>query len=74
MLKKLLQFSVENAWLVIMVAILALGLAVYEVPRMAMDVFPELNAPTVTIITATATFGIYSSKDFNTSFAAPSPN
>ena len=50
MLKKLLQFSVENAWLVIMVAILALGLAVYEVPRMAMDVFPELNAPTVTIM------------------------
>ncbi|MCH7884208.1 MAG: efflux RND transporter permease subunit, partial [Planctomycetes bacterium] len=50
MLKKLLQFSVENASLVIMVALLALGLAVYEVPRMAMDVFPELNAPTVTIM------------------------
>ncbi len=50
MLKKLLQFSVENATLVIMVAVLALGLAAYQVPRMAVDVFPELNAPTVTVM------------------------
>ncbi len=51
MLKKLLQFSVENTGLVLMVAVLTLGLAAYEVPRMAVDVFPELNAPTVTIMT-----------------------
>ncbi|MGD2110342.1 MAG: efflux RND transporter permease subunit [Phycisphaerae bacterium] len=54
MLKKLIQFSVENTTLVIMVAVLALGLAAYEVPRMAVDVFPELNAPTVTIMTESA--------------------
>jgi len=54
MLKKLLRFSVENAPLVIMVAVLALGLAAYQVPRMAVDVFPELNAPTVTIMTESA--------------------
>ncbi len=51
MLKQLLQFSVGNAPLVITVAVLALGLAAFEVPQMAVDVFPELNAPTVTIIT-----------------------
>jgi HME family heavy-metal exporter len=54
LLKKLIQFSVENTTLVIMVAVLALGLAAYEVPRMAVDVFPELNAPTVTIMTESA--------------------
>ncbi len=54
MLKKLIQFSVENAPLVIMVAVLAMGLAAYEVPRMSVDVFPELNAPTVTIMTESA--------------------
>lgn len=54
MLKKLIQFSVENSPLVIIVALLALGLAAYEVPRMAVDVFPELNAPTVTIMTESA--------------------
>ncbi|MCH7703738.1 MAG: efflux RND transporter permease subunit [Planctomycetes bacterium] len=51
MLNKLIRFSVDNAALVVIVAVLVLGLAVYEVPRMAVDVFPELNAPTVTIMT-----------------------
>ncbi len=51
MLKRLLQFSVDNATLVIIVAVLTLGIAFYEVPRMPVDVFPELNAPTVTIMT-----------------------
>ncbi|MCO6436580.1 MAG: efflux RND transporter permease subunit [Phycisphaerae bacterium] len=51
MLKRLIQFSVQNPTLVIIMAVLALGLAAYEVPQMAVDVFPELNAPTVTIIT-----------------------
>jgi CzcA family heavy metal efflux pump len=50
-LKNLIRFSVDNAPLVIILAILAVGLAIYEVPRMAVDVFPELNAPTVAIMT-----------------------
>ena len=54
MLKNLIRFSVENAALVIILAVLAIGLAVYAVPRMAVDVFPELNAPTVTIMTESA--------------------
>ncbi len=51
MLKNLIRFSVENAPLVIVLAILAIGFAAYAVPRIAVDVFPELNAPTVTIMT-----------------------
>ncbi len=51
MLNKLLRFSVDNPTLVILIAALSLGLAAYEVPKMAVDVFPELNAPTVTIMT-----------------------
>jgi len=54
MLKNLIRFSVENATLVIILAILVIGFAVYQVPRMAVDVFPELNAPTVTIMTESA--------------------
>ncbi|UCG15642.1 MAG: efflux RND transporter permease subunit [Phycisphaerales bacterium] len=54
MLRNLIRFSVENASLVIVVAILSIGFAAYAVPRMAVDVFPELNAPTVTIMTESA--------------------
>ena len=51
MLRSLIRFSVDNAPLVIILALLVLGFAAYQVPRMAVDVFPELNAPTVTIMT-----------------------
>ncbi len=51
MLKNLIRFSLDNSVLVILVAVLGIGLAIYQVPRMAIDVFPELNAPTVTIMT-----------------------
>ncbi len=54
MLKNLIRFSVENATLVIILAALVIGFAAYQVPRMAVDVFPELNAPTVTIMTESA--------------------
>lgn len=54
MLKNLIRFSVENATLIIILTILAICFAAYQVPRMAVDVFPELNAPTVTIMTESA--------------------
>ncbi|MCB9858377.1 MAG: efflux RND transporter permease subunit [Phycisphaerales bacterium] len=51
MLQKLIRFSIENAMLVAVMAILVIAAAAYQVPKMAVDVFPELNAPTVVIIT-----------------------
>lgn len=56
MLKKLIGFSIENAPLVIIMGILTLGFAAYQVRQMAVDVFPELNAPTVTIMTESPGF------------------
>jgi len=51
MLKRLIQFSLDNAVLVIAIAMIIVGLAAYQVPRMPVDVFPELNAPTVVVLT-----------------------
>lgn len=54
MLGKLIRFSIDNASLVIVVALLTIGFAAYQVPKMAVDVFPELNAPTVVIMAEAA--------------------
>lgn len=51
MLKKLIAFSLENTVLVMILAVLVLGASAYSVFRMPVDVFPELNAPTVVILT-----------------------
>lgn len=50
MLKALIRFSLRYSSLVILAALLVVGYAVYRLPRMSVDVFPELNAPTVTIM------------------------
>ncbi len=50
MLKNLIRFSIKNSVMIIVVAVLLVALAAYEVPRMAIDVFPELNAPTVVVM------------------------
>lgn len=54
MLRKLIEFSVHNAVLVILLAALVVGFALYQMPYMAVDVFPELNAPTVVVLTEAA--------------------
>jgi len=51
MLARLIHLSVSNATLVVLFAATLLVSAGLLVPRMAVDVFPELNAPTVTIMT-----------------------
>ncbi|MHC5002450.1 MAG: efflux RND transporter permease subunit [Planctomycetota bacterium] len=51
MLKKLIRFSLDNATLVLVLAGAMLAFAVYQLPRTPVDVFPELNAPTVVIMT-----------------------
>ncbi len=50
MLKALIRFSLQYSSLVLMAAVLLVGYAGYRLPRMSVDVFPELNAPTVTIM------------------------
>ena len=50
MLKAVIRFSLQYSSLVLIAAIMVVGYAGYRLPRMSVDVFPELNAPTVTIM------------------------
>lgn len=51
MLKKLISFSIDHAALVLALGVVLLVLAAYQLPRTPVDVFPELNAPTVVVMT-----------------------
>lgn len=51
MIGHILRFSLKNRLLVIMAALLLLGWGSYEASRMPVDVFPDLTAPTVTVVT-----------------------
>ncbi len=50
MLKAVIRFSLRYSSLVLIAAVLVIAYAGYRLPRMSVDVFPELNAPTVTIM------------------------
>jgi len=56
MLKKLIAFSIDNAPLVLILAAAVVGLSLYSVFTMPVDVFPELNAPTVVVLTEAGGF------------------
>ena len=47
----LISLSLRHAKAVVIVAGILLALAGWLIPRMAVDVFPELNAPTVVVMT-----------------------
>lgn len=51
MFKHLISWSVAHPWLVVGITVLLLGLSWNNMSEMQLDVFPELNAPTVTIMT-----------------------
>lgn len=51
MLQRLIRFSLDNSVLVLVAAALVIVFAVYQVRQAPVDVFPELNAPTVVVIT-----------------------
>lgn len=51
MLKHVIAFSLQRAGLVIAAAMLLVGFTIWHVDKMPVDVFPELNAPTVVIMT-----------------------
>ncbi|HEX5050272.1 MAG TPA: efflux RND transporter permease subunit, partial [Planctomycetota bacterium] len=51
MFKDLIAFSLRQPAMVLLLAALVLGFAIHQIPRMPIDVFPELNAPTVVVLT-----------------------
>ncbi|MBQ8565623.1 MAG: efflux RND transporter permease subunit [Bacteroidaceae bacterium] len=51
MLNKIIEFSLHNRLLVTIISALILVLGVYSVSNMEVDVFPDLNAPTVVVMT-----------------------
>ena len=51
MLRALIRFSIDHAALVLVLAGVLLALAARRLPEIPVDVFPELNAPTVVVMT-----------------------
>lgn len=51
MLNALIRLSLERRGLVLGLTALVLAVSAYRAPRMPLEVFPELNAPTITIMT-----------------------
>src|SRR6187399_2059711 len=50
-MKGLIQWSIDHSWMVIGLALLLLGAGGWTARQMPIDVFPDLTAPTVTILT-----------------------
>ena len=51
MIDRIIQWSLNNRFFVVLGALLLLGWGIYDAVRMPVDVFPDLTAPTVTIMT-----------------------
>jgi CzcA family heavy metal efflux pump len=51
MLNKLIRFSLDHPALVVVLGAMLLIFAIVRIPSTAVDVFPELNAPTVVVMT-----------------------
>jgi CzcA family heavy metal efflux pump len=50
-MKQLIQWSIDHHWMVLVGSILLAGAGVWTARDMPVDVFPDLTAPTVTILT-----------------------
>ena len=50
MLNKIISFSLHNRLIILMLSVLLLGGGIYTAYEMEVDVFPDLNAPTVVVI------------------------
>ena len=50
-MKKLIQWSIEHHWMVMALSVLLLLGGIVTARDMPVDVFPDLTAPTVTILT-----------------------
>src|SRR5437763_16975507 len=49
-MKRLITWSIEHHWMVMVFSALLLGVAMWTTRDMPVDVFPDLTAPTVTIL------------------------
>jgi Cu/Ag efflux pump CusA len=56
-MKRLIQWSIEHYWLVIGLSVLLAASGLWTARQMPVDVFPDLTAPTVTILTGGARHG-----------------
>ncbi|MPZ20680.1 MAG: CusA/CzcA family heavy metal efflux RND transporter, partial [Luteitalea sp.] len=50
-MKRLIQWSIDHHWIVLVLAILLAGSGLWIARAMPVDVFPDLTAPTVTVLT-----------------------
>jgi CzcA family heavy metal efflux pump len=50
-MRRLIQWSIDHHWMVIGLSVLLLAAGVWSARQMPVDVFPDLTAPTVTILT-----------------------
>jgi Cu/Ag efflux pump CusA len=50
-LNKIVKFSIENRLTVMIIAFVVMGIGIYTANNMDVDVFPDLTAPTVTVMT-----------------------
>ncbi len=50
-MKRLIQWSIDHHWMVIAMSLLLLGSGLWVARDMPVDVFPDLTAPTVTVLT-----------------------
>jgi CzcA family heavy metal efflux pump len=51
MLDRVIGFSLKNRWLVLLAALVLVVAGTYQLVHMPVDVFPDLNRPTVTVMT-----------------------
>ena len=51
MLDKIIRFSLNNRLLVLVAAMLLVVVSIFTIDRTEVDVFPDLNAPTVVVMT-----------------------
>ena len=51
MLNRIIRFSLRNRLIVLVAAVLLMFVGIYTSSKMEVDVFPDLNAPTVVVMT-----------------------